>query len=84
MLSWKELAMLWDVSILFLALFGKSAEDLSVLERLLDSPPVKFLELGTDLLLTGYSGGGVEGEYSKRFIRRGRTKTTGGYSQGRR
>ena len=41
LLSWKELAMLWDVLILFLAPFGNSAEDQSVLERLLDSPPAK-------------------------------------------
>ena len=86
MLSWKELAlaMLWDIPILFMALFGKFMEDLNVLKKLLDSPPAQFLELGTDLLLTGYFRGGVEGEYSKRFVRRRRTKTEGGYSQGRR
>ena len=57
-LSWNELMMLWDVPILFSALFGRSEEDLSVLERLLDSPPAKFLELGTDMLLTGCFRGG--------------------------
>ena len=33
--------------------FGDSQEDLAVLERLLDSPPAKFLGLGMDQLLTG-------------------------------
>ena len=33
--------------------FGQSSEDLVVLEQLLASPPEKFLELGTDHLLTG-------------------------------
>ena len=46
--------MLWDVPILFVTLFGKYSEDLSVLEKLLDLPPEKFLELGTDQLLTVY------------------------------
>ena len=58
LLSWKEPTMLWDVPILFSALFGKSVKDLSVLERLLDSPPAKFLGLGADVLLTGCFRGG--------------------------
>ena len=53
-LSWSEISMLWDIPILFMALFGKSSKDLVVLENLLDSPPAKFLELGTDHLLTDY------------------------------
>ena len=84
MLSWRELTMLWDIPILFMALFGKSMEDMNVLEKLLDSPPAKFLELGTDLLLTGYFRGGLEGEYSKVLSGDKKTKTAGGYSQGRR
>ena len=51
--------MLWDtVPILFMVLFDKSRGDLLVLEGLLASPLGKFLELGTDQLLTGYFWGG--------------------------
>ena len=49
--------MLWDVPILFVAFFGKTLEDLAVLEKLLASPPAKFLGLGTDQLLIGYFRG---------------------------
>ena len=41
-----------------MAQFGDSQEDLAVLERLLGSPPSKFLELGTDQLLTDHFRGG--------------------------
>ena len=46
--------MWWDIPILSMALFDQLPEDLSTLERLLASPPAKFLELGIDQLLTGY------------------------------
>ena len=46
--------MLWDVPISFMDLFDKWSEDLAIIERLLASPPGKFLELGMDHLLTGY------------------------------
>ena len=59
-MSWGELAMLWDVLILFLDLFDKSSEDLTVMERLLALPPGKFSEVGTDQLLTDYFRGGWE------------------------
>ena len=49
--------MLWNVPILFMALFDQLPDDLSALERLLASPPVRLLELGTDELLTGYFWG---------------------------
>ena len=52
--------MLWDIPILFMARFGDPQEDLAVLEQLLDLPPAKFLELGTDQLLTSHFRGGVE------------------------
>ena len=56
--------MLWDVMILFMALFGNFSKDLVVLENLLDLPPAKFLGLGTDQLLTGYFRGGAVGSSS--------------------
>ena len=67
-----KLAMLWDVPILSMALFGKSSEDMAILEKLLDSPLAKFLELGTDQLFTGYSRGGGS---LQRFSREGKTRT---------
>ena len=44
-----ELTMLWGVSIIFMALFGTTSEDLLTLER--------FLKLSTDQLLKGYFQG---------------------------
>ena len=83
MLSWNELAMLWDIPILFLALFGKFMDDLAVLEELLDSPHAKFPELGTDLLLTGYFRGVGRG-ILQAFYQERKNKTAGGYRQARR
>ena len=40
-----------------MACFGDSQENLAVLEQLLESQPSKFLELGTDQLLTGHFRG---------------------------
>ena len=54
----------WDIPILFMARFGDPQEDLTVLEQLLDSPPVKFLELGTDQLLMGHFRGDSRGRGS--------------------
>ena len=59
LLSWGELAMLWDDPILFMALFFTTSTDVSTLERLLAFPPTKFVELCTDQLLTGFSLGGL-------------------------
>ena len=50
--------MLWDFPILFMALFDQLPGDLLALERLIVSPPLKFLELSTDQLLAGYYQGG--------------------------
>ena len=72
--------MLWDVPILLMYFLGKSSEDLAVLEKLLALPPEKFLELGTDQLLTGHFRGGGSLQH---FAREGRMKTKGCYSQGR-
>ena len=52
--SWGELAMLWDVPILFRDLFDTLAGNVAVMERLLALSHTKFLELGTNQLLTGY------------------------------
>ena len=57
-LYWGELAMLWDVPIWFMELVDKTLEDLSILEHIIDSPPVKFLERGTAQLLTSSFQGG--------------------------
>ena len=53
-LSWGELAMLWDVPILFRDLFDTLAGNVAVMERLLALSHTKFLDLGTNQLLTGY------------------------------
>ena len=52
-----ELAMLWDVRILFRDLFNTSSSNVAVMKRLLVLPPVKFLELEIDQLLMGYFWG---------------------------
>ena len=49
--------MLWDVPILFMALFDQLLDVFLTLESLLALPLVKFFELGTDQLLTGYFWG---------------------------
>ena len=49
--------MLWDVPILFVALFDQSLDDSSALECLFALPLAKFFELGTDQLLTGFFQG---------------------------
>ena len=49
--------MLRDVPILFRDLFDKLPDDLAVLMHLFALLPGKFLELGTDQLLTGYFQG---------------------------
>ena len=50
--------MLWDVLILLRDIFNVLASNGDVMERLLASPPAKFLELGTDQLLADHLGGG--------------------------
>ena len=48
----------WDVLVLFRDLFHALSANVAVMERLLASPPGKFLELGTKQLLTEYFQGG--------------------------
>ena len=51
--------MLWDVPILLRDLPDKSLDNVFVMERLLASPPGKFLQLWTNQLLAGnFPGGG--------------------------
>ena len=58
-LSWMELGGLWDVPIRLLDQIDSGEEGFATLRGLLVTPPAKFLECGTDQLLTGSFRGGL-------------------------